>query len=485
MRRPVGRRGVGWHRGLRARLGLALLLTSVATLAAATLTLVPPLEHRLEADRLADLRRLALTARPALRALGPRDLEPRSAPLMALVGRLERRTGGRIVVYDEGDRPLADSAADRSEPPIAGLNGERSRAMAHRDHVVSGSSDGRAFALTVVRAGGDRLTLLLTKRLADTRAAAGVVRGALPLALVVGVGVALALALPLSRGLLRRLDRLHADARALGTEGLGHEVAVEGRDEVSDVAEALEDMRARLVEEEASRQAFVATASHELRTPLASLQATLELLREEASGTPADPARLVGRADTALRQTHRLVGLATDLLDLSRVEGDAPLRLEPLEVREMADTVAREFAARLLPEGRELVVEGGPALALADPAALARIIRILLDNASRHGAGTVSVVIEAEGDRVVVCVADEGPGLDPDEREAVFVRFARGRAAANAPGAGLGLAIARALGRAMGGDVLAVPGAPGTRFMLTLSAWQGGGDSHHGASTAS
>jgi len=477
------RRGAGWPRGLRARFALALLLTSVATLAAATLTLVPPLEHRLEADRLGDLRRLAITARPALRALEPADLQPHARPLLRLVDHLQRRTGGRIVVYDDTDQPLADTAPRPQGPAVTDLDRDRARALRRDDHVIAESGDGRAYAVAVVRAGHDELTLVLTKRLTDTRAAVGVVRGALPLSLVVGFGVALALAILLSRGLLRRLSRLHADARALGADGLDHAVTVEGGDEVAEVAEALEDMRERLVEQEASRQAFVATASHELRTPLASLQATLELLREEARRAGVDPEVIVGRTDTALRQTHRLVGLATDLLDLSRVESEAPLSLEPLEVRELADTVAREFAARLVAEGRQLTVDGGPELALADPVAVARIVRILLDNATGYGAGTVHVDVATVDNRVQLAVCDEGPGLAPDEREAVFVRFARGRAAAGAPGAGLGLAIARALARAMGGELVAAPQTAGARFLLLLAPWHGNG--HHRGPTPS
>src|SRR5207245_5546540 len=158
----------------------------------------------------------------------------------------------------------------------------------------------------------------------DTRAAARVVRAALVPALLAGLIVAVALALLVTRSMLRRLKRLEGDAQALATEGLMHEVSVSGRDEVAVVAGALEEMRARLVDEEASRQAFVSTASHELRTPLASLQATLELLREEAGSSRAGQ-----QAETALRQTHRLVGLSTDLLDLSPVAGGVPVQPEP------------------------------------------------------------------------------------------------------------------------------------------------------------
>jgi signal transduction histidine kinase len=468
-RRP--RRGPG----LRIRLVLALLLSSAATLTAVALIILPPLTQRLVSDRLADLRGLARTARPALRAVPEEDIHPGSRSLQLLAEHLERRTGGRIVIFDDNRAALADTANSARTPAIGNLQNERRRAETSRgDGVVTGRRSDLAYAVTTVRVHNDRLTLVVVKRLEDTRAAAAVVRGVLPLASAVGVAVALGLALLLSRSLLGRLNRLHADARALGEEGLGHPVSVSGGDEVTDVARALEAMRARLVEEEASRQAFVATASHELRTPLASLQATLELLREEVLEGDGDPDAAAARADTALRQTHRLVGLAQDLLDLSRVDGDVPLVLEPLEIGEQARMVAREFAGGLESADRCVDVEGGPALAVADARAVVRILRILLDNACRYGAGTITVRVSPGAQNVAVSVTDEGPGLEPGEEEAVFVRFARGSAAADMPGSGLGLAIARGLARAMDGDVLVSAAGRGASFTLQLTTWDGG-----------
>ncbi|QEC50344.1 HAMP domain-containing histidine kinase [Baekduia soli] len=461
--------------GLRPRLAIALAATSVATLAAATLTIAPLLAKRLESERLADLRGLARSSAPALRAIPDDDLHPRARALRVIASQLARRAGGRIVIYDEAGRVLADtSSADAGrEPVVPDLAAERARALRRRDDVASGTYQGRAFAILVTRDEATRITLVIAKRLDDTRAALGVIRGALPLGLLAGLLVGALLALLLSRSMLRRLATLYADARALRDEGLGHEVTVAGGDEVAVVARALEEMRARLVEEESSRQAFVATASHELRTPLASLQATLELLKEEVLRGGTSPQETAGRADTALRQTHRLVGLATDLLDLSRVEGGDGLHPEPLELGELAETIAPEFEARLLAADRSLHVRVGPALALADPAAAVRVLRILLDNACNYGEGAVTVTVHAETDAVVVAVADEGPGVAEAEREDVFRRFARGRAAPGTPGAGLGLAIARALAEAQGGTLATVQDGVGAVFAMRLPPWRG------------
>jgi signal transduction histidine kinase len=452
---------------------LALVVTSLATLGAAALVVVPPLERRLEHDRLHELHDLAVAVRPALRAIPVGERHRGSPALLRVAERLQRRTGGGIAVYDGSGTALADvgPVPVPGRPLSAVVGAQRALPSARRDAVVTGERGGMAFAVTVAGGPRARLTLLIAERLDDTRAAASVVRAALPLALAAGLAVAVILALLVSRGLLRRLRRLEADALALSAQGLDHPVSTTGRDEVAVVARALEAMRERLVEEQASRQRFVATASHELRTPLASLQATLELLKEQAGHGAADRRAVAARADTALRQTHRLVGLAGELLELSRVDGDAPLELEPIELGELARTIAREFAARLQAGGRALRVDGGPAVACADPAAAARILRVLLDNAASYGAGTIGVTVSRASASVLVAVEDDGPGVAPDEREQVFGRFARGRAAANAgPGAGLGLAIARGLARAMGGDVEAAPVRRGARFVLTLCA---------------
>ena len=366
--------------------------------------------------------------------------------------RLERRAGGRIVILDGRGHTLADTAPSRHTPApgLADLRSERAEALAKPGRIVSGTHGRVAYAATVVRTGGDRLTLVIAKRLDDTRAAASVVRAALPVSVIAGLAVAAMLAVLLSRSLLRRLRRLAGEATLLGTSGLHHPVAVEGRDEIATVARALESMRGRLAADEAERVAFLATASHELRTPLASLQATLELLREETLRGEATPADTLERTDTALRSTHRLVALAADLLELSRQDSHASAAAEPVDVAEVAAGIAREAAGRLAAGGRTVVVSGPGATALADQGAVARIVAILLDNADRHGAGTIRVEVQRSGDDALLAVEDEGPGLDPGDRERAFARFERGRAAASGSGAGLGLPIARGLAEAMG-----------------------------------
>ena len=114
-----------------------------------------------------------------------------------------------------------------------------------------------------------------------------------------------------------------------------------------------------------------------------------------------------------------------------------------------------------------------PCWALGDPDAIARVVRILLDNALRYGPAGQSVTVEttcADG-RAGLAVSDRGPGIPPEENEHIFERFHRGRAAGSESGFGLGLAIGRELAERMGGSLeLANHEPPGASFVLTLPA---------------
>jgi signal transduction histidine kinase len=324
-----------------------------------------------------------------------------------------------------------------------------------------------------VRTRAGRRTLVVRKSLDDNRAAVAVVRRAVPVAGGVAILLAAGLGIALGFGLLRRLERLRRDARRLAEEGIDQPLVLDAyRDEVGEVARALETMRSRLHAEERGRQAFLATASHELRTPLASLRGTVELLEEELARGAPDLGGIRRRAAAARRQTDRLTGLAEDLLDLGRLDGDATLAREPIELSELAGTLTAEIAADAHAAGVMVELDApAPVWAEADPRATARILRALLDNALRHGAprgGAVTVAVDTAGDRARLRVSDTGAGVPEAERERIFGRFERGERAG--AGFGLGLAIARGLARQMGGDVSARAVPRGACFEATLPA---------------
>jgi len=470
--------------GLRWKLVLALVATSAATLVAAAAALVTPLEHRIASDRLDSMRRLAGTAALDLRRLPAHDLRPQSPRLGGIVLALQRRTDAHVALFTAKGTALQDTDPERS-----GQDGEEVGAQASATSTVPGSQVRQAvhareaIVVSSVDTHAGPVTLVLRKPLNDSHAAVAVMRGALPLAAVAGLAIALLLGIALSFGLLRRLERLRQGARRLGEGRISDPLPRDSaHDEVGDLARALESMRARLQAEERSRQAFLGTASHELRTPLALLQATVELMDEALAAPVPDIDNARRGAATAGRQTRRLAGLATDLLDLSRLDGEVALRDEPIDLSEIAEAVRAEFEPRARDAGVVLRVNGGGPpgpdgfaagrgiVALGDESAVARILGILLDNALRYAAdgGDVTTTVEANGSQAVLRVADRGAGLAPGERARVFGRFERGAAGERTSGFGLGLAIGRELAQRMGGDLESVPAEHGATFALTL-----------------
>jgi signal transduction histidine kinase len=171
-------------------------------------------------------------------------------------------------------------------------------------------------------------------------------------------------------------------------------------------------------------------------------------------------------------QVERLTRLATDLLDLSRIDaGRFAVEQRPLDLGEIAEAAAEEFAAVARSTGHplEVVPARDPVRAIGDAQRVLQIARILVENSLLHtAAGTpIRVRVEARDGRAALVVEDEGDGIPPDARSHVFERFYRvdgGRAS----GSGLGLAIAQELARVMGGDIRLESSRQRTRFMLLL-----------------
>ena len=242
-----------------------------------------------------------------------------------------------------------------------------------------------------------------------------------------------------------------------------------GNDEVGELARAFERMRRRLAQLDHARREFIANASHELRTPVFSLGGFLELLADEELDEDTRREFLT----TMREQVERLEKLATELLDLSRLDaGHIDLDRETVALNEVARTAAEEFTAVALQSGHELEVTAPtPVLAIADEQRTLQIARILVENAIVHTPGGTHVRIDAveQRGRARLTISDDGPGIDDGEVSNVFERFYRVDGA-QASGSGLGLAIARELVRLMGGSLELDRSAGRTAFVVTLAA---------------
>lgn len=248
-----------------------------------------------------------------------------------------------------------------------------------------------------------------------------------------------------------------------------------GRGEVGVLAEAFNHMLDRLTGELKGQREFIADASHELRTPITVIRGQLEVLAAQEHPSAVD----VRRAEEHVhREITRISRLVDDLLLLAQAEHNNFLHLDRVDlgpfVEQLWDgislTAERHFELGPLPSGT----------LMADADRLAQALRNLAANAIGHtarGVGLVRLEVEADGPpgagRLRFAVVDDGPGIAPSERERVFERFHRtdpARSRADG-GAGLGLAIVRAIAEAHGGGVDAVPprsGENGARVELSL-----------------
>ena len=491
-------------RGLRGRLLLAFVATSAVTLAVAAAITLGPLQQQLRDEATNQLQdstetmrnefKEALTIGPAKGAEDPRQSkrERRYPELVELGYDLSERINGRVSVTDDlytsptGESPafLFDTGSTATQAqPLADAMRARREGLSETEI----RDDELTFAMPVFEDETVVGVVVAQRDLTEVARTVSRVRNAFFTAAAIGLAVAILLAITLSSTLTRRLGRLQRAALRITVEGPEAPAPLDrGRDEVGDLARAIGRMQEELRRQEAARRSFVSTASHELRTPLTMLSGTMELLDEDLreGGDLTDAQEQV---TSARRELRRLSVLASELLDLSRLDAAVLLRSEPVELGEIARAVAAEFSLRAGDRGVELEVDSrGPCWAHADPAACARVVRILIDNALRYAPRGKPIEVSAShsGSRVAVRVADYGPGVPPEEREHIFERFHRGKATSAEPGFGLGLAIGRELTERMNGTLGLEDSDFGAQFALTLPAASGASGSSRTPSPA-
>ncbi|THF68845.1 HAMP domain-containing protein [Deinococcus sp. Arct2-2] len=276
----------------------------------------------------------------------------------------------------------------------------------------------------------------------------------------------------MTRQLTRPLGRLVVGAQRLQAGERDLQLPVPRRqDELHDLTAAFNDLTTSLARQEAWRRGLIADVAHDLRTPLAVLRSEIEAMQDGVQ--PTDAAALTRLHSEVLL----LARLVTDLRLLSLAESGA-LSLKPvaLDGGHMLHALADAYAVRAAGAGITLeVVAPRPAPLLADPDRLTQTLRNILDNALRYAAPG-SVILSAVQDRQLtrLTIRDHGPGFRPDDLSRAFERFYRADASRTRDpqgraSSGLGLAIARALTEAQGGQIEARnhPGG-GAEFTLTF-----------------
>ena len=238
--------------------------------------------------------------------------------------------------------------------------------------------------------------------------------------------------------------------------------------EVGELAESFNVMAERTEATVSTLRRFVGDAAHEIGTPLTALQTDLQLA-ERVATTP-DELRLVARA---FAQARRLRDLCEGLLSLSRIEaGSSTSSTERCDLVASVQSAVDAVASRAEQADVTLTTEAPEAevLVSSDTSHLDAIVMNLLDNAVKFTPprGQVVVTVDTDGDHAVLAVSDTGPGVPPEERDAVFARFHRGANSAGVPGSGLGLAIVHAAVDSLNGTVELSSGEWGTRLEVDL-----------------
>ena len=366
------------------------------------------------------------------------DRLDRLAPLTAMAG-------AEVRLLDAADRPVWSLENSQMGPEMAQM---------HREMMSAGPLVPESAVPVVV--GGEQVGTLLVR----------LPEGTVPVAdqqfrrsvnILLAVGAAIAGLVALTAGLLfarrttRPVTELTAAAEDLRSGDRSRRAAVSGTDEIGQLAQAFNEMAHSVEQEDAVRRSFAADVAHELRTPLAVLRSQLEALQD---GVLAPSPDLVASLHD---ETLRLGRLVADLETMTSADGVAfSLRRESLDLADVVASAVTDLDHRFAEQRLQLLPRLSPALVCGDETRLRQVVTNLLTNALKFvpPGGSVSVTT-GEGSGVAeLTVADDGPGIPPEDLDRVFDRFYRG-AHARAGGSGIGLAVVASLVEAHGGDVRA------------------------------
>ena len=450
-------------RSVGGRLALGLALVVAGALLLVDLIVVPSLERSQVDSKVGQLREVAPGVARRLAASTDFQLHERIvAEAEAIDARVVYFTPlefnpPKLSVFEDSN-PVTSADVEDDPLVVQGFNAY--------PNVASGRArlEGKRYAEVAVplRSGP---VVLIRARLDDSFQT--VLRRRLVIAGLIALAASLVVGYLAAAWFGRRIRLLERAAHRIAAGDFSQPVVDGGSDELGQLASAFDEMRQRLSQFEHARREFIANASHELRTPLFSLGGFLEIMSDEE----LDPATQAEFMTTMREQVARLTKLATDLLDLSRLDaGRLTVEREHVDLTALADVLADEFRAVALSSGHELAVDNGVRIeAVGDEERALQIGRILVENALVHTPpGTpIRIRTEQRNGSALLAVEDEGPGIPAQHEEQVFERFYRLEGSV-ASGSGLGLAIARELATLMGGSIALQRSRGSTVFQLSL-----------------
>jgi two-component system OmpR family sensor kinase len=402
------------------------------------------------------------------------ELRVRAQDLAALVrepdGSLAAAGGARLVERGESYAQLIDAngnVVDSTQPlgrvPLLStrelLSVRRATLVADR-HSVPGLDEPSRLLATQIERGGRRFVLVVGVTRQDRAETLASLREELLIAGPIALVLASVAGYLLAGLALRPVESMRRRAATISAETRGERLPVPTtRDEIERLGGTLNAMLERLEDALQRERDFVADAGHELRTPLALLRTELELaLRHgESAGELRDAIR------RSSEEVDRLAQLAEDLLLIARSDrGRLRLQVETLDVSTLLAAVATRFSWRADDAGRTVTVKAPPGLSVeADRLRVEQALGNLVDNALRHGNGTVTISATETDGTVLLQVGDEGAGFPEGFVARAFERFSRPDQSRASPGSGLGLSIVKTIVEAHGGTARATNSAAG------------------------
>ena len=372
------------------------------------------------------------------------------APLEKIMARFEPRLRGKLSLYAADGRVVRTTVDPPLDPPTA----EEREALQHEPWALS---TGRI----VVRSDdGSLLGVYAPNRPSFPWAYI------LPLCAVILLGVGAA-SLWFSRRLARPLDQLAAAAKRFGSGDFSARAQLHRDDELGAVGRAFDDMADRTSAVMLAQRQLMADVSHELRTPLARIRVALELAAED----PVAARDVLADVGVDLEEIDQLID---DILTTARLDTTV-IDKRPASVAELVDQSAQRFATHHPLRTLERDIAPDVAELACDPLLLRRALDNLLDNAAKNSdaVAPVRLAVRADGGRVTFAIVDRGIGMSSDELERAFTPFWRadGSRTRRTGGVGLGLALARRIARAHGGDVT-LRSAPGKGTTAELALQQ-------------
>jgi len=446
---------------LRTRLLMAIGYVLLVAIVAFEVPLAINTANRTDSE----IRAQASAQADLLAVAAAEELDEGSAALVPLVETVANAVRGRVIIVNARGRLVADSEGEKrgtdfsTRPEIErALGGDR---FQQRRESTDLGMEILATSAPMIRAekivGAVRITQSTE---AQSRAVLDSVSGLVLIGLIV-LGIGLIAAVVVAGQLSEPMRRMTRSTRRIAAGHLDERVEPSGSSEQVALAHSFNEMTERLAEALQSQREFVADASHQLRTPITGLRLRLEEAEAMlAAGGPGASADAAGEIDAATREIDRLSQVVTEMLTLSKI-GERRSQPTRIELAGLADDAVQRWrgeAAQRRIELRTSGIAAGPVLCPIEDAE--RALDALIENAILYSPGGTTVEVRVANDEIVV--VDQGPGVEPEEAEAVFERFHRGSSGRAGPrGTGLGLAIARGLARSWGGEVSLVPGRSG------------------------